>query len=122
QIAAAHREDFRPVDTGPTPAVGAGELVFAALVTDAAPGSITPGSSQGIPYTPRAQTTSGSAYEEDITSSAAGPQGKCFLMGRRATMATPAPGPRGVRAGGVGGRARWGRAAARGASVRSIAS
>ncbi|TMB21495.1 MAG: hypothetical protein E6J59_05780, partial [Deltaproteobacteria bacterium] len=74
QIAAAHREDFRPVDTGPTPAVGAGELVFAALVTDAAPGSITPGSSQGIPYMPRAQTTSGSAYEEDITSSAAGPQ------------------------------------------------
>src|SRR5439155_12484454 len=74
QIAAAHREDFRPVDTGATPAVGAGELVFAALVTDAPGGSITPGSSQGIPYTPRAHTTSGSAYEEDITSSAAGPQ------------------------------------------------
>src|SRR5881397_2606014 len=74
QIAAAHREDFRPVDTGATPAVGAGELVFAALVTDAPGGTITPGSSQGIPYTPRVQTTSGSAYEEDITSSAAGPQ------------------------------------------------
>src|SRR5881409_81155 len=55
QIAAAHREDFRPVDTGPTPAVGAGELVFAALVTDAPGGTITPGSSQGIPYTPRVQ-------------------------------------------------------------------
>src|SRR5206468_12975405 len=36
--------------------------------------SITPGSSQGIPFTPRAQTSSGSAYEEDITASAAGPQ------------------------------------------------
>src|SRR5437773_295843 len=74
QIAAAHREDFRPVDTGPTPAVGAGEHASASLVTDAARGSVTPGSSQGIPYMPRAQTTSGSAYEEDITSSAAGPQ------------------------------------------------
>src|SRR5213076_3305345 len=74
QIAAAHREDLTAVDTGATPAVGPGELVFAALVTDAAPGSITPGSSQGVRYTPRAQTTSGSAYEEDITSSAAGSQ------------------------------------------------
>src|SRR5437773_4701299 len=74
QVAAAHGNEGRVVDTGATAAVGAGELVFAALVTDAAPGSITPGSSQGIPYTPRAQTTSGSAYEEDITSSAAGPQ------------------------------------------------
>src|SRR5439155_1649894 len=39
-----------------------------------APGSITPGSSQGIPFTPRAQTSSGCAYDEDITASAAGPQ------------------------------------------------
>src|SRR5207244_9110076 len=54
--------------------VGGSELVFAALVTDALPGSVTPGSSQGIPYTRRAQTSSGSAYEEDITASAAGPQ------------------------------------------------
>src|SRR5207245_10261184 len=34
----------------------------------------TPGSSQGVRYTPRAQTTNASAYEEDITSSAAGAQ------------------------------------------------
>src|SRR6266566_4799806 len=74
QVAAAHSNEGRVVDTGATAAVGAGELVFAALITDAAPGSITPGSSQGIPYTPRAQTSSGSAYEEDITASAAGPQ------------------------------------------------
>ena len=35
---------------------------------------MTPGSSLGVPYTPRAQTFSGSSYEEDITSSAAGGQ------------------------------------------------
>src|SRR5207247_73443 len=62
------------VDTGATAAVGAGELVFAALLTGGAPGSVTPGSSAGVPYTPRAQTSNGSAFEEDITSSAAGAQ------------------------------------------------
>ena len=74
QFAAAHGNEGRVVDSGATPAVGAGKLVFAALVTDALPGSVTPGSSQGIPYTRRAQTSSGSAFEEDITWSAAGPQ------------------------------------------------
>jgi len=73
QIAAA-RAVGTAVDTGATPAVGAGELVFAALVTGGSPGSVTPGSSLGVPYTPRAQTGNGSAYEEDITSSAAGGQ------------------------------------------------
>src|SRR5207302_4600548 len=62
------------VDTGATAAVDAGEVVFAALVTGGSPGSVTPGSSLGVPYTPRAQTGNGSAYEEDITSSAAGGQ------------------------------------------------
>src|SRR5438874_6248850 len=62
------------VDTGATAAVDAGEIVFAALVTGGSPGSVTPGSSLGVPYTPRAQTGNGSAYEEDITSSAAGGQ------------------------------------------------
>src|SRR5256884_7633266 len=66
QVAAAHGNEGRVVDTGATAAVGAGELVVAALITDAAPGSITPGSSQGIPFTPRAQTSSGSAYDENI--------------------------------------------------------
>src|SRR5881296_1161996 len=73
QIAAA-RNVGTAVDTGATAAVDAGELVFAALVTGGSPGSVTPGSSLGVPYTPRAQTTNGSAYEEDITSSAAGGQ------------------------------------------------
>src|SRR6059058_1077035 len=62
------------VDTGATAAVDAGEVVFSALMTGGSPGSVTPGSSLGVPYTPRAQTGNGSAYEEDITSSAAGGQ------------------------------------------------
>src|SRR5437667_573581 len=81
QVAAAHGNEGRVVDTGATAAVGTGELVFAALFTDAAPGSVTPGSSNGIPYTPRAQTSSGSVYEEDITASAAGPQHGTATLG-----------------------------------------
>src|SRR5947199_309422 len=73
QIAAA-RDVGTAVDTGATAAVDAGELVFAALVTGGDPGSVTPGSSVGVPYTARAQTSNGSSYEEDIVSSAAGAQ------------------------------------------------
>src|SRR5207249_458928 len=73
QITSA-RDVGTAVDTGATAAVGAGELVFAALVTGGSPGSVTPGSSQGVPYTLRAETSSGSSYEADITSSAAGGQ------------------------------------------------
>src|SRR5438093_1994887 len=74
QIVAARVPDATAVDTGETAAVGAGELVFAALVASPAPSSVTPGSSQGVPYTPRAQTERVSAYEADITPSAAGAQ------------------------------------------------
>ena len=73
EIASA-RDLGTAVDSGATAAVGAGELVFAALVSGGAAGSVTPGSSLGVPYTPRAQTSNASAYEEDITSSAAGGQ------------------------------------------------
>src|SRR3989441_12395387 len=73
QIVAA-RGAGTAVDTGATAAVDAGQLVFAALVTGGSPGSVTPGSSLGVPYTPRAETSNGFSYEEDITSSAAGAQ------------------------------------------------
>src|SRR5438094_2027 len=69
------------VDTGATAAVGAGELVFAALLTGGAPGSVTPGSSAGVPYTPRAQTSNGSPLDEDLTSSAAGAQQGTATLG-----------------------------------------
>src|SRR5205823_6107297 len=74
QIASARVPDGTAVDTGATAAVGAGELVFAAVVTGTSPGSVTPGSSLGVPYTSRAQTSTGASYEEDITSSARGAQ------------------------------------------------
>jgi len=74
QIVSKRFPDGRSVDTGPTAPVGAGELVYAALITSPNGGSVTPGSSQGVRYTARAQTSSGAAYEEDITSSAAGAQ------------------------------------------------
>src|SRR5881409_3221825 len=74
QIVSAFTPDGNSVDTGLTATVDAGELVFAALVASPGAGSITPGRSQGVPYTPRAQTSTGAAFAEDITSSAAGPQ------------------------------------------------
>src|SRR5438132_331178 len=74
QIVSQRFADGSSVDTGPTAPVDAGELVFAALITSPSNGSVTPGSSQGVPYAARAQTDNGSAYEEDITSSAAGGQ------------------------------------------------
>ena len=68
QIVTARAPAGTAVDTGATGAVGAGELVFAAVVTSPGPGSVTPGSSVGVPYTARAQTANGSSFEEDITS------------------------------------------------------
>src|SRR5437764_315153 len=62
-------------------AFAAGSRVPTPRVLPAAPGSVTPGSSNGIPYTPRAQTSSGSVYEEDITASAAGPQHGTATLG-----------------------------------------
>src|SRR5438552_19019548 len=68
EIASA-RDVGTAVDTGATAAVDAGELVFAAVLTGNSPGSVTPGSSLGVPYAPRAQTANGSSYQQDITSS-----------------------------------------------------
>src|SRR5437763_1319441 len=83
QIASA-RGIGTTVDTGATAAVDAGELVFAALITGDDPRSVTPGSSAGVPYTPRAQTSNGSAFAEDITSSAAGAQQGTATLGAAA--------------------------------------
>ncbi len=63
------------IDTGLTGAADATELVYSAALIDASgTETITPGSSQGVAFTPRAQTSNGSAYEQDITSPVAGPQ------------------------------------------------
>ncbi len=62
------------VDSGPTAAVGAGELVVGGIMTGGSPGSATAGSSQGKAFTMRSQTGSGSIDIEDILASAAGTQ------------------------------------------------
>src|SRR6266480_811485 len=80
QIASA-RGQGTAVDTGTTAVVGAGELVFAAFVTGGSPMTVTPGSSAGVPYTQRARNSSGSSFEEDITSSAAGAQRGTATLG-----------------------------------------
>ena len=59
-----------------------GELVFAALSTGGNPGTLTPGSSQGLALTPRAQTSTGSAACEDILVGAAGPQSGRYGLSR----------------------------------------
>ncbi|MDP9093387.1 MAG: fibronectin type III domain-containing protein [Actinomycetota bacterium] len=60
--------------SGPTAAVAAGDLVYSALVTGSSPGGVNAGSSQGLGYTARSSSGSGSAFEEDITTGAAGTQ------------------------------------------------
>src|SRR5437660_546875 len=74
QIITKRFPDGSSVDTGPTPPVGAGELVYAAVITSPSAGSVSPGSSQGVRYMSRAQSANGASFEEDITSSVAGAQ------------------------------------------------
>ena len=72
---AVARGSSSAVNSGATSSVPAGQLVYAAEVTGVSPGAVpTPGSSAGVTYTTRASTSSGSAFEEDITSGAAGAQ------------------------------------------------
>jgi len=62
------------VSTGLTAAVPAGELVYSALTTGGDPGGVTPGPTRGVTFTAHARTSSGAAYEQDVTSAAAGAQ------------------------------------------------
>jgi hypothetical protein len=70
-------------DSGPTGAIGAGELVVGGIITGGSPSSVTPGSSQGQAFTLRSQNSSGPADLEDVLISAAGTQDA------RATFAAP---------------------------------
>jgi fibronectin type 3 domain-containing protein len=67
-------------DSGLTAAVGPGELVYGGITATNGPGTLTAGTSQGVAFATRAQTTSGSQGEEDITSSAAGQQHAGFTF------------------------------------------
>ena len=73
QVAAA-KANSASVDSGPTAAVGAGELVVGGIVTGGQPGTVTAGSSQSQPFTMGTETTSGTADLEYVLSSATGTQ------------------------------------------------
>ena len=72
--AAVAKGNSASVDSGPTAAVGAGELVVGGIITGGSPSSVTAGSTQGQPFTIRSQTSSGSVDLEDVLASAAGAQ------------------------------------------------
>ncbi len=69
------------VDSGPTGAVGSGELVVGGTITGGSPGTVTPGSSQGKAFGIRVQTASGSTSLEDILASNAGAQDERATLG-----------------------------------------
>jgi hypothetical protein len=103
--AAVARGSGTAVNSGTTSSVPAGQLVYAAEVTGVSPGAEpTPGSSAGTAYTQRASTGSGSAFEEDITSGAAGAQAGTATLAKSTdwyavvatftpTSASPSPTP-----------------------------
>jgi hypothetical protein len=97
------------VTTGVTSAVPAGELVYSAFTTGGSPGSVTPGTSQGVAYTARASSSSGVAYEQDILSATAGGQQGTATLGAAtdwyALVATFTPAS-GSSGGGTGGSPR----------------
>jgi hypothetical protein len=62
------------VDSGATGPAGAGELVVGGIITGGQPGTVTPGSSQGQPFTMGTQTSAGSADLEYVLGSTAGTQ------------------------------------------------
>jgi hypothetical protein len=80
QAVAAHGSGTS-ADSGATAAVGAGELVVGGIITGGSPGTVTPGSSQGKPFTMLAQTSGGSADLEHVLSSAAGTQDATATLG-----------------------------------------
>jgi chitodextrinase len=61
-------------DSGPSGTVAAGELVVGGIITGGSPSAVTPGSSQGVTFTIRSQSSSGSEVLEDVPVSAAGSQ------------------------------------------------
>lgn len=68
------RGNSTTVDAGPTAPAGAGEVVIGGIITGGSPGTVTAGSSQGQTFTWLTQSSGQSANQEDIVSSAAGPQ------------------------------------------------
>lgn len=108
-----YRDDNRPIDSlratalacgvglsadsGPTSVVAGGELVFGALITGGQPLSVTPGSSQGVPFITNAFNGSRSADTQAIYVGEAGAQNARFVLGQNmdwyAAVSTFRPAP-----------------------------
>lgn len=69
-------------DSGLTPLIAAGELVYGAMVATNGPGTLTPGTSQGVAFVERSQSTSGTQGEEDVAVGAAGQQHAGFTFAK----------------------------------------
>jgi hypothetical protein len=67
-------------DSGLTAAVSAGELVYGGLTATNGAGTLTPGTSQGVTFVARNQSSSGTQGEEDIAPGAAGQQHAVFTF------------------------------------------
>ncbi len=68
------------VDSGTTAAAPAGSLVVAAMMTGGSPGSVTPGSSNGLALTSRIVSASGGLASADVLLAAAGAQRAAFTL------------------------------------------
>jgi hypothetical protein len=69
-------------NSGATAVVAGGDLVFAGLITGGQPLTVTPGSSQGVPFTLEARNGSESADTAAVLSGAAGTQDAQFTLAR----------------------------------------
>ena len=67
-------------DSGLTAAVSSGELIYGAMVATNSAGTLTPGSSQGMTFVKRGQSSSGTQGQEDIAGGAAGQQHAGFTF------------------------------------------
>jgi fibronectin type 3 domain-containing protein len=67
--------------SGLTAAVGPGELVYAGMSATNNAGTLTPGTSQGVTFVKRLQSSGGTQSEEDIVAGAAGQQQAMFSFG-----------------------------------------
>jgi parallel beta-helix repeat protein len=67
-------------DSGLTAATGSGELVYGGMLATNGAGTLAPGTSQGVTFVKRAQSTSGSQGVEDIVTTAAGQQHSGFTF------------------------------------------
>jgi hypothetical protein len=76
------------VSMGPTSSVPNGDLLIGATITSGQPGSVVPGSSQGVPFSMDVQNGSASANLEDILATAAGPQSATETLGSASTSYT----------------------------------